>query len=65
VLELITNLRDQGLAVLLITHNMEQVLSVCDEAVVLYRGKKSAEVKVADVTKDDLVAYITGARNNS
>ncbi|MCY4257775.1 MAG: ATP-binding cassette domain-containing protein [bacterium] len=65
VLELITNLRDQGLAVLLITHNMEQVLSVCDEAVVLYRGKKSAEVKVADVTKDDLVAYITGARTNS
>ena len=65
VLELITNLREQGLAVLLITHNMEQVLSVCDQAVVLYRGKKCAEVKVSDVTIDDLVAYITGARSMS
>jgi len=62
VLDLITNLRNSGVAVLLITHNMDRVTAVCDRAVVLYQGQKSAEVDVADVTKDDLVAFITGAR---
>ena len=65
VLELIANLRNQGVAVLLITHNMDRVLAVCDQAVVLYQGRKRAEVDVADVTKDDLVSYITGARSGT
>lgn len=62
VLDLIINLRDQGVAVLLITHNMDRVLAVCDQAVVLYQDRKCAEVNLADVSKDDLVSYITGAR---
>ncbi len=62
VLDLIRNLRDNGVAVLLITHNMERVTAVCDKAIVLRQGRKSAEVDVKDVSKDDLVAYITGAR---
>ena len=62
VLDLIRSLRDAGVAVLLITHNMDRVTEVCDRAVVLRQGRKTAEVDVGDVTKDDLVAYITGAR---
>ena len=62
VLDLIATMRDQGVAVLLITHNMDRVLAVCDQAVVLYQGRKCAEVAVPDVTKDDLVSFITGAR---
>ncbi len=63
VLELILNLREGGAAVLLITHNMDRVSEVCDRAVVLRQGRKTAEVAVGDVTKDDLVAYITGAKS--
>ncbi|MYD34624.1 MAG: sugar ABC transporter ATP-binding protein [Acidimicrobiales bacterium] len=62
VLELILNLREGGAAVLLITHNMDRVSEVCDRAVVLRQGRKTAEVAVGDVTTDDLVAYITGAK---
>ncbi|MXW62378.1 MAG: sugar ABC transporter ATP-binding protein [Acidimicrobiaceae bacterium] len=62
VLDLITNLRNDGVAVLLITHNMDRVTAVCDQAVVLYQGRKTAEVAVNDITKDDLVAFITGTR---
>ena len=62
VLDLIRSLRDSGVAVLLITHNMDRVTEVCDWAVVLRQGRKTAEVEVGDVTKDDLVAYITGAK---
>ena len=62
MLDLIRSLRDAGVAVLLITHNMDRVTEVCDRAVVLRQGRKTAEVDVGEVTKDDLVAYITGAR---
>ena len=62
VIDLIVALRDADVAVLLITHNMDRVTQVCDNAVVLRRGRKAAEVRVDRVTKDDLVAFITGAR---
>ena len=65
VLELIRSLRDSGVAVLLITHNMERVTAVCDRAIVLRQGQKIADVDVGEVTKDDLVAYITGARSDA
>ncbi len=61
VLDLIVRLRDQGVAVLLITHNMDRVTAVCDYAVILRQGRKVAEVNVKDITKNDLVAHITGA----
>lgn len=62
VLDLIVALRDADVAVLLITHNMDRVAQVCDDAVVLRQGRKAAEVRVDQVTKDDLVAFITGAK---
>ena len=61
VLDLIRSLRDSGVAVLLITHDMERVTAVCDDVTVLRQGRKTAEALVEDVTKDDLVAFITGA----
>ena len=64
VLELIRSLRDSGVAVLLITHNMDRVAAVCDRAVVLRQGRRVADIDVGQVTKDDLVAYITGARTD-
>ncbi len=65
VMDLILALRDQNVAVLLITHNMDRVEAVCDNAVVLRQGRKTAEVEVDEVTKDDLVAFITGAKTTA
>ena len=62
VMDLIGNLRTGGVAVLLITHNMDRVTAVCDHVVVLRQGRKTAEATIDEVTKDDLVAFITGAR---
>ncbi|MDO6447139.1 ATP-binding cassette domain-containing protein [Colwellia sp. 1_MG-2023] len=59
--ELIKVISSQGVAVLLISHNMQHVKETCDRAVVLYQGHSVADVAVADVTKEDLVALITGA----
>lgn len=60
--ELIKLISSQGVAVLLISHNMQHVLETCDRAVVLYQGRSVADVAVADVSKEDLVALITGAK---
>ncbi|MDF3126876.1 MULTISPECIES: ATP-binding cassette domain-containing protein [Rheinheimera] len=60
--ELIKLISSQGVAVLLISHNMQHVLETCDRAVVLYQGRSVADVAVSDVSKEDLVALITGAK---
>ena len=65
VLELIRNLRQNAVAVLLITHDLERVTEVCDDVVVLRQGRKTAEAPMESVSKDDLVAFITGASSTA
>lgn len=64
VLDLIGRLRDQGIAVVLITHNMEQVLEVCDRVVVLRLGRKVADRPVEGLTGQVVVGFITGAERS-
>jgi hypothetical protein len=58
---LIRRLRDGGVTVLLISHDMSQVLRVADTAYVLRRGQTAARRVVANTTGDELVGLITGA----
>jgi simple sugar transport system ATP-binding protein len=61
VLELIKTLRNEGVGVLLISHNMHDVLDVCDRAVILRHGLKVAQLDdLNGVTTRDLVDLITG-----
>jgi D-xylose transport system ATP-binding protein len=62
VLELIRRLREQGLAVVVISHNMGDVLAVADRIVVLRLGKQVAVLDAAKTTSDELIAAITGSR---
>jgi simple sugar transport system ATP-binding protein len=61
ILALIRRLAERGTAVVLISHNMQDVVSVCDRAVVLRHGQKAGDVAVADTTAPGLVDLITGA----
>ncbi len=61
ILNLIRTLAEQQVAVLLISHNMQHVVQVCDRAVVLRHGAKVGDVVVPEVTAPDLVDLITGA----
>jgi simple sugar transport system ATP-binding protein len=61
VLELIRTLRERGIVVVLISHNMQNVLEVCTRAVVLRHGSVVADVAISDVTGRDLIGHITGA----
>ena len=61
VLNLIRRLRDHGIAVVLISHRMPDVFSVCDRIVVLRRGTKVADKPVAESSPEEVTALITGA----
>ena len=60
VLDLIRRLRDQGNAVLLISHNMDDVFAVADRAAVLRLGRKVADVAIPDVSKEQIVSLVMG-----
>ena len=62
VLDLIRRLRDQGVAVLLISHRMPDVFSVCDRVVVLRRGEKRADKPISQSSPEEVTALITGAK---
>jgi D-xylose transport system ATP-binding protein len=62
VLELIRTLREQGLAVVVISHNMGDVLSVADRIVVLRLGRSVAVLDAKKTNSDELIAAITGSR---
>jgi simple sugar transport system ATP-binding protein len=61
VLHLIRQLRDQGIAVILISHRMPDVFAVADRIVVLRRGTKVADKPIANSSPEEVTGLITGA----
>lgn len=61
VLDLIVRLREQGLAVIIISHNLENIFQVCDRVVVLRLGRRVADLDMKTSSHEDVVAAITGA----
>ena len=61
VLNLIRHLRDQGLAIVLISHRMPDVFSVADRVIVMRRGRKVADKKIAASSPEEVTGLITGA----
>jgi D-xylose transport system ATP-binding protein len=64
VLNLIERVRDRGLGVVIISHNMEDVRAVADRIVVLRLGRNNG-IFTPDASNQELVSAITGASNNS
>jgi D-xylose transport system ATP-binding protein len=63
VLELVRRLADNGLGVLIISHNMNDVFAVSDHIGTLYLGRMAAQVKTTDVTHAQVVELITSGRS--
>ncbi|GER84217.1 ABC transporter ATP-binding protein [Thermogemmatispora aurantia] len=61
VLNLIKRLREQGLAVVVISHNLADVFEVVDRVIVLRLGRRVATFDVKSTTPERVVAAITGA----
>lgn len=61
VLDLIRSVRDSGVAVVLVSHNMPDVLAVCDQVTVLRLGRQVGHFDARTVDGQQLVAAMTGA----
>jgi D-xylose transport system ATP-binding protein len=65
VLNLVERLRERGLGVILISHNMSDVMAVADRVSVLRLGRNNGDFKVADTNTQEIIAAITGATTNA
>ncbi|MBC7639618.1 MAG: sugar ABC transporter ATP-binding protein, partial [Rhodoferax sp.] len=61
--DLVRRLADNGLGVLLISHNMVDVLEVADRITALYLGRVAADVSAKDVDQRQIVELITAGRS--
>src|SRR5690242_3814423 len=63
VLDLVRRLADSGVGVVLISHNMNDVMEVADRVVALFLGRVAAEVKSKDSSTTQIVELITSGRS--
>ena len=61
ILKLIERLRERGLGVIVISHNLHNVFEVSDRIAVLRLGRLAATFKTGDTSREDIVGSITGA----
>lgn len=60
--DIIRGLQSRGVAVLLVSHNMKQVMELSNRVYVFRRGRIASELQTANTTTDEIISYITGAR---
>jgi D-xylose transport system ATP-binding protein len=65
VLDLVERLRERGLAVILISHNMVDVKAVADTVAVLRLGRNNGVFDVAGTSQEQIISAITGATDNA
>jgi ABC-type sugar transport system ATPase subunit len=61
VLDLVRVLRSQNIPIIVISHQLYDIFSVCDRLVIMRRGKKVAERLTKDTTPDEVVGLIIGS----
>ena len=62
VLNLVRRLADQGIAVIMISHNLVDVFKVADDIAVLYLGTMVAQLKTEETNHGEVISYITGLK---
>jgi len=65
VLDLIRRVKQDGIAVIFVSHQMPDVLAVCDRVMVLRLGALAATLAGGELNAENLVGYITGARTGN
>ena len=59
VMELVGNMRDEGISIFIISHNLEHVFQIADRIAVLKNGKLVDVVETASTTRDAVIKMIT------
>ncbi len=62
---MVRQLADNGLAVIVISHNLNDVFQVADNIAAMYLGSMAAQVEKSKVTQNDVVQLITTGRSDN
>jgi D-xylose transport system ATP-binding protein len=65
VLDLVRRLAQSGVGVVIISHNMHDVFQVADRICVLYLGRRAAEVKTVESSREQIIQLITSGHSGS
>jgi inositol transport system ATP-binding protein len=60
LMEIMRNLKAQGLSIIFVTHRLDEVMQVCDRITVLRDGRNAGEAAVKDITIDDIIRMMVG-----
>lgn len=65
VLDLIKGLRDHGVAVIIISHRMDDIFYACDRVMALYQGTNFAESALKNTSRNEVIGWIMGTKGHS
>jgi len=65
VLDLIRSLKEHGVAVIIISHRMDDIFYCCDRVMALFQGTNFAEAKLADTNRNEVIGWIMGTKGHS
>ena len=65
VLDLIKGLRERGIAVILISHRLDDIFYVCDRVMALYHGRNFEEGPLGQIERNEVVGWIMGNRDGA
>jgi len=65
VLDLIRSLKDHGVAVIIISHRMDDIFYCCDRVMALYQGTNFAESTLGATSRNEVIGWIMGTKGHS
>ena len=65
VLDLIRSLKEHGVAVIIISHRMDDIFYCCDRVMALYQGTNFAEARLADTSRNEVIGWIMGTKGHT
>lgn len=65
VLDLIRGLKEHGVAVIIISHRMDDIFYCCDRVMALYQGTNFAEAKLGDTSRNEVIGWIMGTKGHT
>ena len=57
------NLKNLGVSVIVISHRMDDIFSVCDRVMALFQGTNFAESMLKDTSRDEVIGWIMGKKD--
>ena len=65
VLDLIRSLKDHGVAVIIISHRMDDIFYCCDRVMALFQGTNFADAKLSDTNRNEVIGWIMGTKGHT